>query len=100
MFLFISSVPSEQREGGRGGCQTSRFCSLFSVQQTTSGIGHYYCAKKVGYVGLATNTLNLRNNNIERYSIQKRRPSATYILYYTGKLVIADGSVEFCETTA
>ena len=73
-FYFISSVPSEQRGGGGGGCQTSPFCSLFSVQQTTSGIGHY-CVKSSSVVGLAANTLNLRNNivlNIERYSsIQK-----------------------------
>ena len=35
------------------------FCSLFPVQQTTSGIGH-----RVKYFfGLATNTLNVRNNN-------------------------------------
>ena len=33
------------------------FCSLFPVQQTTSGIGHR------SFFGLATNTLNVRNNN-------------------------------------
>ena len=40
IFLFIFS-PNEQR-GGWGGvcCQTFFFCSLFPVQQTTSGIGH------------------------------------------------------------
>ena len=37
------------------------FCSLFPVQQTTSGIGHRPC--KVAFFGLATNTLNVRNNN-------------------------------------
>ena len=35
------------------------FCSLSPVQQTTSGIGH-----RVNYFfGLASNTLNVRNNN-------------------------------------
>ena len=34
------------------------FCSLFPVQQTTSGIGH-----RVKYFfGLATSTLNVKNN--------------------------------------
>ena len=34
-------------------------CSLFPIQQTTSGIGH-----RVKYFfGLATKTLNVRNNN-------------------------------------
>ena len=38
------------------------FCSLFPVQQTTSGIGHR--VKYSGsFFGLATNTLNVRNNN-------------------------------------
>ena len=40
-------------------------CSLFPVQQTTSGIGHR--VNKVGtivvFFGLATNTLNVKNNN-------------------------------------
>ena len=36
------------------------FCSLFPVQQTTSGIGHRV---KSSFFGLATNTLNVRNNN-------------------------------------
>ena len=35
------------------------FCSLFPVQQTTSGIGH----RVSSFFGLATNTLNVRNNN-------------------------------------
>ena len=35
------------------------FCSLFPVQQTTSGIGH----REVGFFGSAANTLNVRNNN-------------------------------------
>ena len=38
------------------------FCSLFPVQQTTSGIGHR--VSKVVFLGLATDTLNVRNNNI------------------------------------
>ena len=37
------------------------FCSLFPVQQTTSGTGHR--VNKVVFFGLATNTLNVRNNN-------------------------------------
>ena len=36
------------------------FCYLFPVQQTTSGIGH---PCKVVFFGLATNTLNVRNDN-------------------------------------
>ena len=35
------------------------FCSLFAVQQTTSGIGD----RVKQFFGLATNTLNVRNNN-------------------------------------
>ena len=35
------------------------FCSLFPAQQTTSGIGHRV---KSSFFGLATNTLNMRNN--------------------------------------
>ena len=35
------------------------FCSPFSVQQTTSGIDH----RVKSFFGLATNTLNARNNN-------------------------------------
>ena len=34
------------------------FCSIFPVQQTPSGIGH-----ESSFFGLATNTLNVRNNN-------------------------------------
>ena len=45
-------------EGGGGWrCQFS--FSFFPVQQTTSGIGQ--C--KVDFFGLATNALNVRNNN-------------------------------------
>ena len=36
------------------------FCSLFPVQQATSGIGHRV---NVVFFGLATNTLKVRNNN-------------------------------------
>ena len=36
------------------------FCSLFPVQQTTSGIGH----RVNSFFGLATNTPNVRNNEI------------------------------------
>ena len=38
------------------------FCSLFPVQQTTSGIGHRV-KYLVVFFGLATSTLNVRNNN-------------------------------------
>ena len=34
------------------------FCSLLPLQQTTSGIGHRV---KSSFLGLATNTLNVRN---------------------------------------
>ena len=48
-------------EGGGGGGMLPdfSFCYIFPVQQTTSGIG-----RKVVFFGLATNTLNVRNNNI------------------------------------
>ena len=39
------------------------FCSLSPVQQTASGIGH-----RVSVFGLATNTLNVRNNFMPRRS--------------------------------
>ena len=35
------------------------FCSLFPVQQTTSGIGHRVKYRR--FFGLATNTLNVRS---------------------------------------
>ena len=38
-------------------------CSLFPVQQTTSGIGHRVKYLLAVFFGLATNTLNVRNNN-------------------------------------
>ena len=44
---------------GRGGGALPNF--FFSVQQTTSGIGHR--VNKVVFFGLATNTLNVRNNS-------------------------------------
>ena len=37
------------------------FCSLFPVQQTTSGIGPHVKY----FFGLATNTLNVRNNKYD-----------------------------------
>ena len=48
--------------GGGGGvyCHNCFFCSLFPVQQTTSGIGHR--VNKVVFFALATNMLNARNN--------------------------------------
>ena len=96
-YLFPPYRPSSVRGGGGGAKLPFLFSFLCSANHGRDW--PLLLCKKSSYVGLATNTLNLRNNNIERYSIQKRRPSATYILYYTGKLVIADGSVEFCETT-
>ena len=42
--------------GGGGMLPVFLFCSLFPVQQTTSGIGHVF--------GLATNTLNVRNRKL------------------------------------
>ena len=56
IFLRTSSVGGG---GGEGGCQIF-FC--FPVQQTTSGIGHRG-EYQVVFFGLATNTLNARNNN-------------------------------------
>ena len=47
--------------GGGGMLPDFFFCSLFPVQQTTSGIGH--SVKYGSFFGLATNTLNVRNNN-------------------------------------
>ena len=44
------------------------FCSLFPVQQTTSGIGHRV-KYQVVFFGLATNTLNVRNNNKTDFSL-------------------------------
>ena len=38
---------------------------LFPVQQTTSGIDHR--VKNVPFFGLATNTLNVRNNDAFRF---------------------------------
>ena len=41
--LYFIFSPDEQRGGGEGGECAARlflFCSLFPVQQTTSGIGH------------------------------------------------------------
>ena len=57
---FYSFSQNEQRGVWGGGALPDFFvCSLFPVQQTTSGIGH-----RVKYFwGLATNTLNMRNNN-------------------------------------
>ena len=45
---------------GGGALPDFLFCSLFPVQQTPSGIGHRV---KKQFFGLATNTLNARNNN-------------------------------------
>ena len=55
--------------GGGGGGYAARlvFCSLFPVQQTTSGIGHR--VKYSSFFGLATNTLNVRNNNNNKICI-------------------------------
>ena len=59
--------------GGGSALPDFLFCSLFSVQQTTSGIG--YRVKKYQFFGLATNTLNTRNKNINyRYTVSKGRP--------------------------
>ena len=52
--ISILFPPNEQRgEGGEGGALPDfLFCSLFPVQQTTSGIGHRI---KKQFFGLATN---------------------------------------------
>ena len=47
--------------GGGGAARLSSFCSLFRVQQTTSGIGHHIKYSGI-FFGLATNTLNVRNH--------------------------------------
>ena len=39
-FYFVFPEPAALGGGEGGGCQTFSFCSLFPVQQTTSGIGH------------------------------------------------------------
>ena len=60
--ISILFSPNEQC-GGRGGggmLPDFFFCSLFLVQQTTSRIGHR--VKYSSFFGLATNTLNARNN--------------------------------------
>ena len=71
--MFILFSPNEQRGGwgGRGGGATRLFSSslFFPVQQTTSGIGH----RVIFFSGLATNTLNVRNNN-NNYTIDPLAP--------------------------
>ena len=64
--IFILFSPNEQRGGGRGvRCQTFPLCSPFSVQQTTSGIGH----RVKLFFGLANNTLNVRNNYNKNHNL-------------------------------
>ena len=58
-YFFIS--PNEQHGGGEGGALPD-FFFFFPVQQTTSGIGHRV-KYLVVFFGLATNALNVRNNN-------------------------------------
>ena len=63
-FLFFIFSPNEQRAGGGGGGALPDFFLFlfFPVQQTTSGIGHRV-KYSVVFFGLATNALNVRNNN-------------------------------------
>ena len=59
---FYLIFPKRAAWGGEGGCcQTFSFIILlfFAVQQITSGIGHHIKY----FLGLATNTLNVRNND-------------------------------------
>ena len=63
IFLYLFFSPNEQRAGeGEGALPDFFFLSSFPVQQTTSGIGHR--VDRVVFFGLATNALNVRNNNI------------------------------------
>ena len=57
IFIFLSERAAR---GGGGGCQT--FFFFFPVQQTTSGTGH----RVKEFFGLATNALNVRNNNAQK----------------------------------
>ena len=61
--FFILFSPNEQRRGGGGGggaLPDVIFCSLFPVQQTTSGVGNQYaeCEKQ-----------NNNNNNLRARSL-------------------------------
>ena len=61
MILFYLFSPNEQCEGWGGGyaARLFFFSLFFPVQQITSGIGH----RVKCFFGLATNTLNVENNN-------------------------------------
>ena len=54
------------------------FCSLFPVQQTTSGIGH----RVKEFFGLATNTLNVRNNNVSPHNRGMLRRSRCVLIFF------------------
>ena len=60
--ICILFSPNEQRGGEGGALPDFLFCSLFPVQQTTSGTGHHVKYLVVIF-GLTTNTLRVRNNN-------------------------------------
>ena len=63
VILFYLFSPNEQCGGWGGGMLPDfLFCSIFPVQQTTSGIGHRV-KYLIVFFGLATNTLNVRNND-------------------------------------
>ena len=57
--IFICIFSNEQRGAGGGALPDFFFSFFFPVQQTTSGIGH----RASSFFGLATNALNVRNNN-------------------------------------
>ena len=68
--IFILFYPNEQRRG----CMSDFFfCSLFPVQQTTSGIGHsvnrFLRVGTTTTTTTTTNTLNVMNNNKQQQTL-------------------------------
>ena len=98
-FLFFIFSPNEQRAGGgRGGR-----CQIFSFSFFPCSADHErdWPPCKVVFFGLATNALNVRNNNNNNTGFLIHLLSAVRALFFLARrippfLSLVDREVEFC----
>ena len=79
LFYFLFFSPNEQRAGGRGGWRCQTF--FFSFFPCSADHERDWPPCKVVFFGLATNALNVRNNN-NNEALEERSCMFSLLLYF------------------